>query len=390
MSLTEQVVAGLRAGICSGVWKPGTPLPTRSALVKTLGVSKNVVQQAIARLTAEHLIVSHGRCGCVVKRSPAQVDRRRVLEVSPGYEASFWHARFVGALQERLSSSRVLCGTVSLPRVDRGCGLDFAALDDKFVRAQPDLCVVTAGAGDVRAIVRHLEKMGVPYVLMTGEGACAKSAHCLGCIRSDYAEALTAFVADCRAAGITSVLWFAWSEKSFPDPRPQLERAGIHVETLTLMPGSSVRDFDEIFASAGNRMRERLARGPLCDLIFVTDDYMAMGALPVLLERGVRIPEDVRFVTLRNKGGGPAFTKTLAAIETDPRQRGASLAEQILAWFETGTFAVQPTVPRYVWGETFPVGATRTSYPTGVGRGGRPRPPATDFAITSNERRAIR
>ena len=104
-------------------------------------------------------------------------------------------------------------------------------------------------------------------------------------------------------------------------------------------------------------MRERLARGPLCDLVFVTDDYMAMGVLPVLLERGVRIPEDVCFVTLRNQGGGPAFTKSLAAIETDPWQRGASLAEQILDWFEAGTFAARPTVPRYVRGETFPGGA---------------------------------
>lgn len=182
------------------------------------------------------------------------------------------------------------------------------------------------------------------------------SPHCLGCIRSDYAEALDAFVSDCRSVGIASVLWFAWSERSVPDPRPQLERAGIHVETLTLMPGCSIRDFDEIFASAGSRMRERLARGPMCDLVFLTDDYMAMGVLPVLLERGIRIPEDICLVTLRNKGCGPAFTKSVAAIESDPRQRGTCLAEQILDWFETGSFAARPMAPRYVRGETFPVG----------------------------------
>lgn len=170
LPLTEQVVVGLRNAISSGLYRPGRPLPTRETLVKTLGVSKNVIQNAVARLAADGLIVSHGRLGCIVKRPSAAAIRRRVLEVSPGCEASFWHARFVGALQARLAASHVLFESVSLPRIDRGCGLDFTALDDRLFRARPDLIVVATGAGDVRVIVRRLEKAGVPYVLMGGGG----------------------------------------------------------------------------------------------------------------------------------------------------------------------------------------------------------------------------
>ena len=98
----------------------------------------------------------------------------------------------------------------------------------------------------------------------------------------------------------------------------------------------------------------------MCDLVFSSDDYLTSGILPVLLESGLRIPEDVKLVTFRNKGGGPAFTKSFACIENDPKVRGENVAEDILRWFKTGKMALSDRVLTYVRGETFPAVEART------------------------------
>ena len=46
-------------------------------------------------------------------------------------------------------------------------------------------------------------------------------------------------------------------------------------------------------------------------MLYLADDYLAMGVMTALLAHGIRIPEDVRVVVWANKGGGcgPVFTK---------------------------------------------------------------------------------
>ena len=103
-------------------------------------------------------------------------------------------------------------------------------------------------------------------------------------------------------------------------------------------------------------MLERLRKGGLCDLLFVADDYLTMGAIPALLEGGVRIPEDLRLVTYYNKGFGPILTKTLARIEGDPEGIAQDLAWGIIEWFRTDRFPrLEIPLPKYIRGETFPV-----------------------------------
>lgn len=356
ISLTEQVVEGVREAIYSGHWTDGQPLPTRETFVRTLGVSKNVVQRAVARLVAEGLVSSHARCGCIVRRPCGRKAVRRVLEVTPGRECSFWHARFVSALRECLTREGVLCESVSLPRTEGG-RLSFELLDYRLLQ-RPDVLVVSVGRAEAAPLLRRLDRLSIPYVLTSGDMPDGRHPQLLARPAEDGVQAaLAAFVADCRRAGVRSVLWFAWGEGERLDPRPLLAKAGIYVETLTLSPDviSTISSLDDVQAAAGSLMRARLRRGPLCDLIFSTDDYMTMGVLPVLFERGVRIPEDVRFVTLLNKGFSPALTKTWACIEANPGRQGEALAARIVAWLKGGAFVALPVARAYVRGETFPV-----------------------------------
>ena len=359
-TLTDQVVSGIKSGILRGFWKDGQSLPTRKDFVRELGVSGNVIQHAMARLTTEGLIVSRPRLGCMVRRTSDRKVRRLVLEVSAGSDCSFSHTCFFHALHERLAQSHIQCVSTTLPRKRTG-RFDYAFLNYELSR-HPDLIVVNVGALEVESLSRCLDRMSVPYMLI-GETSkfAARHPNLLATSEPlDVQALLSPFVDDCRAARIRSVLWVAWSEHEVLDPRPMLKKAGICVETLPLSLDESCENFDILFATVGAALRGRLARGPISDLIFSSDDYLTMGFLPVILESGLRIPEDVKLVTFRNKGGGPAFTKSIACIENDPKARGKRVAEDILKWFKTGSMTMTARPLAYVRGETFPVDDTHT------------------------------
>ena len=299
-TLTDQVVSGVQSGILRRFWKDGQSLPTRKDFVKGLGVSGNVIQHAMARLTAEGLIVPRPRLGCIVRRAGRRKISRLVLNISAGRDCSFSPSCFFHAFQERLAQAHVQCVSTSLPRKRTG-RFDYAFLDYELSR-RPDLVVANVGAMEVESLSMRLDRMSIPYVLM---GAAPKfptrHPNLLATRRQpDVQSLLRPFVDDCRAAKIRSVLWVAWTEHALLDPRPMLEKAGVCVETLPLALDESCENFDNLFAAVGESFRARLARGPMCDLIFSTDDYLTKGFLPVLLESGLRIPEDVRLVTFRN------------------------------------------------------------------------------------------
>lgn len=355
-TFTEQVVAGVRSCISKGFWRAGQTLPTRQTFIRELGVSGNTVQRAMSLLAAEGLIVSRPRVGCVVQRTVERMIRKSVLEVSAGNDCSFAHVRFLQALQEHLALANVQCTAVTLPR-KKGGSFNYAFLDDALDRNAPDLIVANVGRLEVEPLAKRLDALSVPYI-MTSDAPKFPARHpkLLSTIPpSDIAAILKPFVDDCVAARIRSVLLVVWTKLQALNPRDQLEKAGIYVETLPLSIDESCENYDNLFPVVGAAFRKRLEQGPMCDLVFSADDYLTAGLLPVLLESGLRIPEDVKLVTFRNKGGGPAFTKSLAAIENDPEAKGLAIAGDILRWFRTGKMILTSRPYSYVRGETFPV-----------------------------------
>ena len=155
-TLTDQVVSGVQSGILRGFWKDGQSLPTRKDFIREFGVSGNVVQRAMVRLTAEGLIVSRPRLGCMVRHAGIHKICRLVLEVSAGRDCSFGHTRFLCALRERLVQAHVKCVSTVLPRMRTG-RFDYAFLEDEISR-RPDLVVVSVGAMEVEALSRCLDR----------------------------------------------------------------------------------------------------------------------------------------------------------------------------------------------------------------------------------------
>ena len=95
-------------------------------------------------------------------------------------------------------------------------------------------------------------------------------------------------------------------------------------------------------------------RGWLPDLLVFTDDFLTSGALLSLVVAGFRIPDDVRVVSLANKGLGPVFPVSLARVDNDPDLYSDMIANSILGFLAGRRMRARDIVPQYLDGDTFP------------------------------------
>ena len=96
--------------------------------------------------------------------------------------------------------------------------------------------------------------------------------------------------------------------------------AGVKVDFLTVPQYKGRGRVEALWHSTlevFERQFERHGRKWLPDLIFFTDDHCFQGAVVSLLSRGVRVPRDVRIVSMTNAGMRPPFTCSLACLELD-------------------------------------------------------------------------
>ena len=143
---------------------------------------------------------------------------------------------------------------------------------------------------------------------------------------------ISPFLRQCRAAKVSRVLVIGFGEKhAFKGFCARFTDAGLSVEPSFARP-----------------------RETWPQLIFWADDFLTVGGLLGLMERGVSIPRDVFAVTVANKGFVPVYPRSLARFEFDPAATGRAAAAQII-----GRLAGSPATPicevvRYVPGESLP------------------------------------
>ena len=96
-SLPQRVVAALNRDIESGELAPGSRLPTEQQLANRLGVSRNVVREAIAQLRADGLVEARQGVGAFVlspeQRAAIRIDRDTLKE--PGNMQRLFELRSV-------------------------------------------------------------------------------------------------------------------------------------------------------------------------------------------------------------------------------------------------------------------------------------------------------
>ncbi len=88
---------------------------------------------------------------------------------------------------------------------------------------------------------------------------------------------------------------------------------------------------DFTMASGAAAMRELLERDPHLDALFVASDLMASGAIAVLRDRGIAVPDDIAVVGFDDSSAATSGEIRLTTVHQPSREMGEEMARMLLA-----------------------------------------------------------
>ena len=328
MSLAEQMFQGLRKAIIKGDYKPGQTLPGIHELAVAAGVSEKVSRQALARLAEIGWCVSRrGFKSVVVDRGKERLGKVLLFNSETGF--GFHSSRMVGAIRSRLLKADYRLTAISAYDLKKDGS---SRLLSESLKEHWDLIIELGMRSGARAAI---EESGWPFLVLGDGGKCIPSTaeNCIGQIELQTGRAVPEFVRACVKKGVRSVVQFLYAEGGF-DVAEMLAMPGIPCKTIRIpryrnpfgMYSGGYAQTVALLKKAGGR---------LPDVLLFTDDHLAQGGLLALMERGVRVPEDVKVVTHANRGLGPFWVKPLTRLEMDPVAQGAAVAQAVLEYFKT-------------------------------------------------------
>lgn len=348
-SLSETLYRTLDRAIAEGAYGEGDVLPPRDRLAGLLGVSEHVVRSALARLQAEGKVVARPRLG--VRVLAAQIKkpiRGSVLMVRPeGLRGSYSWAVTDAVLKRSFESEGLRYETVF---ADSG----LRKLKDRLAGALsllPEIVVYRSDSLRTTEAEKMIGRSGRPYIY-SGFGK-PRFESCVGRYFEDFSNACSDFLSACAKARVKSACQMGFGPDRILNVVPNFRSQGVNAERLDVGRMSDFDSLEAVQRAALETMKTRLQMGPLPELLFFTDDYVAMGAMTALMESGVRIPQDVKVVTVANHGLGPVLSKSLSRIVFDADASARILAENVRTWLRTNRFPDAVVyAPHYMPGET--------------------------------------
>ena len=113
-TLVVQIADVLRQAILTGFYSPGELLPPMRELCRAAGVSMIVMNEVVAKLSAEGLVNPRRGVGCVVLGAKDRVWKGRVLFVVPESDGSYFTNVMLGTVRESLMKEGWLFHQVTL------------------------------------------------------------------------------------------------------------------------------------------------------------------------------------------------------------------------------------------------------------------------------------
>ena len=196
-----------------------------------------------------------------------------------------------------------------------------------------------------------LREAGVKSVFIYGDEPAREEGRW---VRFSAEEAIGNFVQHCVRTGVKRVLQVRFEGNDTPDAKESLAEKGKKSGWLAVPRMDELGRYEGIDRAAYNAFMD-LPRSALPDVVLFWDDFVAQGALTAFLERGLKIPHDVKVVTLSNRGLGPVYSEALTRFECDATETGEKVAADVLGLLAKGRLPQLPVVaPHYVFGRTFP------------------------------------
>ena len=341
----DALSAFIKGEIACGRLKAGTSLPTIKNLAEASGLSFRLARGVVERLAKEGYVRSRPRVGTIVLSRDVRIAHGRVLFALPDVDASSFHAtQIADALRRRLAAAGYVFTTVVFSQDVRR---DLSFLKYELANV-PDLVVVLYSMPHVR---RYLREAGVRCVFVYGDEPARE---CGPWIRFSAEDAVAKFADHCIRTGVRRVTQVRFDGNETPDARPALSAAGIACDWMDLPRWDVLGRYEGIKRSAYDVFLD-LPHEQFPDVFLFWDDFVAQGALTAFLKRGIKVPSDIKVVSLSNRGFGPVYSEPLTRFECDAAAAGETIAEFTLAVLARGRVPPPPAiVPQYVFGATFP------------------------------------
>ena len=164
----------------------------------------------------------------------------------------------------------------------------------------------------------------------------------IGCDNTQGGHDITAHVI---AQGRRRIAFLGHASNHYPEfferylgHRQALETAGLSADPALQVDALTTEQ------SGHDAATELLARGAPFDAIFAASDLIAVGAMKALLERGLRVPDDVAVAGFDDIPLASFVNPGLSTVQQDTKRAGALLVETLLALIH-GEPAESQTIP---------------------------------------------
>ena len=344
-TLADALCSFVKDEIAFGRIKGGERLPTIDEIAKATGLTYYKARNVVERLENEGYVHSRPRIGTVVISRNKKL-RGRVRVAYPDVDiCRFYPTQLFDTINRKLTTAGYAVSVVTFPIDADG---SIAHIRDELLHAT-DLVIALRATP---AVQRYLAESGVRHIFAYGNKPMEDGSPW---IQAHVKEALMQFVNHCAKSGVKNVVQVRFEGNEMFDAGPLLAKRGICSSWLTVSRSAGGRRrFDGIVRCA-YEMFKAMPRRSMPDLLLIWNSFLAQGAMLAFLARGIRIPEDVKVVSLSETGFGPTYIKPITRFENDPIDAGEKIADFALAVLAKGRIPPPPQIAlQYVFGETFP------------------------------------
>lgn len=326
--LYRRIADGIRRKVTDGAYPPGSRLPSLNELAEAFGVNRLTAHKAVETLRAEGLVYSVRAQGTFVTRreEPRNMSEGRALVVGllaqVLYPSNFgpYHQEMIAGMCDALRGLRanlmMLAAGAStaaeIPDLKRNARADALVYLGAF---DPDLLCDMVREGPA-AVVLDFQVPDLPCDSVSVNNEAV-------------GEIAMRHLLECGCGDSFAVIQGALSDPS----TTQREEGVRRVLAAEGLPQTGFPKVSGRYTREGGReaMRALLATAPAPKGVFCMNDEMASGALEVLREAGLRVPEDVQLIGVDDTVWAQATTPPLTTVRIDARMMGAEAVRLLAA-----------------------------------------------------------